>query len=537
MQEYEKAVFISYAWAGEREEIVNQIDESLKQRGIKIIRDKRELGYKGSIQEFMERIGRGSCIIIVVSDKYLRSPNCMFELLEIADNLQFYDRVFPIVLSDANIYDPVQRIEYVKHWETKREELARAIKTVDPANLQGIRDDMDRYDRIRDRISGLTSILKDMNTLTPEMHQDTNFGILYSALEKRMSEEESASAGLMKESRGSKTSPVDVNASEKAVDGLKALSELMERSSDIKNAVIEFQTDFNIAHKQVDQLGDYKDLHDLLHRLQFHCYNGVIQASKRFPPDELTLDNLTDYALTLDGIVDELKLVASRPAMQKQEINWIDEVNLIKGDLHKAIDTLDESLLKKVIWRMHRLLGSQPARINTLLNKAANDLRLSGLLNALTRVYENFTTSELDAKKVGAFQSGIEGLNRLHQSLSILVEDHDQWQALDNELRRIESSLDHDLTELQMSWPDVKLKAEPLYINCPDEWANAIKKESNALDEALRTDNQIKSVRGFRNYQRRAVERFYRVDVELKNLCGNLRQIGVPLASVLEMIK
>jgi hypothetical protein len=188
MPDYEQTIFISYAWGGEREEIVNQIDQALQKRGIKITRDKRDLGYKGSIKEFMERIGQGNCVIVVVSDKYLRSPNCMFELVEIAENKQFHDRVFPIVLADANIYDPIKRIEYVRHWEVKRAELAEAMKTLDPANLQGIRDDMDLYDRIRDKVSGLTSILKDMNTLTPEMHQESDFSYLYDAIEKRMKE-------------------------------------------------------------------------------------------------------------------------------------------------------------------------------------------------------------------------------------------------------------------------------------------------------------------------------------------------------------
>jgi hypothetical protein len=188
MPDYEQTIFISYAWGGEREEIVNQIDQALQKRGIKITRDKRDLGYKGSIKEFMERIGQGNCVIVVVSDKYLRSPNCMFELVEVAENKQFHDRVFPIVLADANIYDPIKRIEYVRHWEVKRAELAEAMKTLDPANLQGIRDDMDLYDRIRDEVSGLTSILKDMNTLTPEMHQESDFSYLYDAIEKRLKE-------------------------------------------------------------------------------------------------------------------------------------------------------------------------------------------------------------------------------------------------------------------------------------------------------------------------------------------------------------
>ncbi len=188
MPEYEQTVFISYAWGGEREEIVNQIDTSLHERGIKIVRDKRDLRYRGSIQKFMERIGQGNCVIVVISDKYLRSPNCMFELVEIAENQQLHDRIFPIVLADANIYDPVKRIDYVRHWEIKRAELAEAMKTLDPANLQGIREDMDLYDRIRDKISGLASILKDMNTLTTDMHRDSDFSELYTAIEKRMKE-------------------------------------------------------------------------------------------------------------------------------------------------------------------------------------------------------------------------------------------------------------------------------------------------------------------------------------------------------------
>jgi hypothetical protein len=54
--------------------------------------------------------------------------------------------------------------------------------------LQGIRDDIDQYDRIRDKISGITSILKDMNTLTPDMHKDSEFSSLYDAIVQRMNE-------------------------------------------------------------------------------------------------------------------------------------------------------------------------------------------------------------------------------------------------------------------------------------------------------------------------------------------------------------
>ncbi len=39
--QYENAVFVSYKWGGEGEEIVNQIEQALQARGIKLIRDQR----------------------------------------------------------------------------------------------------------------------------------------------------------------------------------------------------------------------------------------------------------------------------------------------------------------------------------------------------------------------------------------------------------------------------------------------------------------------------------------------------------------
>ena len=227
MGNYEHAVFISYAWGAEREEIVNQIGRALQERGLKIIRDKHDLGYKGSIQEFMERIGQGSCVILVISDKYLRSPNCMFELVKIAENKQFNDRIFPVILADADIYDPIKRLGYVKYWEEQRNDLARAIREVDPANLQGIRDEMDMYDRIRDEVSGLASTLKDMNTLTPEMHRESNFSHLYDAIEKRMRKNQvTPSTGPEDSPPAAEISPSEPGANVTASDGSTAVGSL-----------------------------------------------------------------------------------------------------------------------------------------------------------------------------------------------------------------------------------------------------------------------------------------------------------------------
>ena len=183
-----KVVYMSYAWGGESERIVNELDVDLQTKGIMVVRDKRDLGFKGMIRDFMQQIGRGHAIILVISDKYLKSPRCMFELVEIARNKDLYDRVFPIVLGDADIYNPVNRIKYIKHWEEKLKELDEAMRSISSANLQGVRDEIDSYDEIRDNISNLTFLLKDMNTLTPDMHRDNDFRTIFDAVMAKLEE-------------------------------------------------------------------------------------------------------------------------------------------------------------------------------------------------------------------------------------------------------------------------------------------------------------------------------------------------------------
>lgn len=189
MSSSDKQVYISYAWGGESERIANELDADLQANGITIIRDKRDLGFKGMIRDFMQQIGQGHAVVVIISDKYLKSPNCMYELVEIAKNKDIYNRIFPIVLGDADIYNPVNRIKYIKHWEDKLKELDEAMRSVSSANLQGMRDEIDSYDEIRDNISNLTFMLKDMNTLTPEMHEGSDFAVLISSLKQRLGEE------------------------------------------------------------------------------------------------------------------------------------------------------------------------------------------------------------------------------------------------------------------------------------------------------------------------------------------------------------
>jgi Leucine-rich repeat (LRR) protein len=175
-------IFVSYSWGGDSGALVDEIQQKMAARGVLITRDKSEIGYRDSIQQFMQRVGAGKCVIVILSRAYLQSKNCMYELTQIASHSEFKNRVYPVVLADAGIFDAMTRLGYIKYWENKRAELDAAMKEISQEHLEGIREELDLYGDIRATIARLTSVLADMNALTPEMHRGTDFEQLYRQL-------------------------------------------------------------------------------------------------------------------------------------------------------------------------------------------------------------------------------------------------------------------------------------------------------------------------------------------------------------------
>jgi internalin A len=186
MRDDPKEVFVSYRHNPQSKAIVDRFQTSLEQRGIHILRDRDRIHYKDSISAFMKDIGRGTCIIVVISKEYFESPYCMFELTEIAERGELLDRVFPITLDDANIHDGVFRAHYAAYWEKRKKELDAAIAQTSGENLPKIREEVDLCAKIRAHIDRTLGMLSDLNALTPAEHQGTTFEELYRKLESRL---------------------------------------------------------------------------------------------------------------------------------------------------------------------------------------------------------------------------------------------------------------------------------------------------------------------------------------------------------------
>ena len=80
-----KKIAISYAWKAKEgrkfRNAVSRLCEELRSFDFEVIRDVDEVKFGADLRRFMRRVGRAGKICVFLSDAYLHSENCMYELL------------------------------------------------------------------------------------------------------------------------------------------------------------------------------------------------------------------------------------------------------------------------------------------------------------------------------------------------------------------------------------------------------------------------------------------------------------------------
>ena len=99
----------------------------MENRGIPFKLDKKDCPYTVNIKEFMNAIRAGKTVIVVLSRPYLRSKNCMYELSGIMENVNYKDRMLPVVVDDT-IRDDDFYVELVKHWKEKKDKQTEIVE-------------------------------------------------------------------------------------------------------------------------------------------------------------------------------------------------------------------------------------------------------------------------------------------------------------------------------------------------------------------------------------------------------------------------
>lgn len=210
-------VYVSYAWGPEKEadpdrKVVDRLGEALKAAELELLWDIKRAGYGKSIWAFMDEIGSADNIVVVLSDAYLHSPNCLYELRAIWKNNDVHRRVHPIVLQGTALYDPFAWVRHLKYWEEKEEELDAELKTIRGAKAGYTRSALNDYHDFRDMLDEQLALFSDMNTLSEGGHLDTDFAEIIERIKRQETESGTSLRVLEGETPGPQRMEAEANA-------------------------------------------------------------------------------------------------------------------------------------------------------------------------------------------------------------------------------------------------------------------------------------------------------------------------------------
>lgn len=191
-EEQEKTLFLSYCQKDS--DIANVIETGLAPHingKAKISRDIRDVEYHESFKKFMQTIETHDFVIMIVSDHYLKSRNCMFEVLEVIKDSQFQKKLAFIILSDgdiqyyqdqnmpsigAKVYSLEGQTAYSLYWTKIEKELQEQIEALgDPTRAIHQIKEKRIVQRILLDLPEFMEFIKDAKGIPLSEHVDSGF--------------------------------------------------------------------------------------------------------------------------------------------------------------------------------------------------------------------------------------------------------------------------------------------------------------------------------------------------------------------------
>lgn len=235
----------------------DNIDLYFKEKNIVIHRDIRDISAWKSIREYMQTIRNMDYAILIVTDDYLKSFNCMYEVLEVMKEKNYEHKIFPVVVG-TSVYSTSGRIPYIKYWEDKYKELQNQITQIDIVNAGNLIDDLKRTQNICLSMSDFLSTVADMNN--PSI-SDINVAIENKLRQQRLLDNEKPVIdNIMKENRDLFSSlniqKVNVNSATTDIEINRFMTNSFENINkllkELCNQVDEENTNIQIQIEQID---------------------------------------------------------------------------------------------------------------------------------------------------------------------------------------------------------------------------------------------------------------------------------------------
>jgi hypothetical protein len=331
---------------------------------------------------------------------------------------------------------------------------------------------------------------------------------------------------------------------ETSTKAFQGLGQLMGNPK-IKSFVAEQQEQLVAADQALQILVDYKNVHDMLHDLQFKCYNYILQESRKLE-DQIDWPLLVQPQKDLASISDSLEAAAKLESMADEEFSWVEELRASQERLSVACDQLTLAPLKEARDLIKTILQMRPTIFDTKLCAAARTLPLEDLREALCAIRGKLASGSLESDAGASFSAGVDAFPELSANLQALTTEHARWQVIETRLWSIDALTDRDFSELQNAWPQVRDRLIKVCDGNRTPWAISILEEAAKLDDLLKASPpdeakdlqrwQMRVRQSYRSCSNDSGTRFYQVDLSLKRLCDQLRGVQTALVKILQKL-
>jgi hypothetical protein len=143
------SIFISYCWTDK--DIATKYYNDLIKLGFDVTIDHKNLENKENVKDFMNRIKKHDYVITVISESYLKSYNCLYEVGSLMEDKEYKKKTLQIVLPNAKIFRKEERYECLKYWDNKIKNLDDKIKeNISVENIELIVSDLKESKEIRE---------------------------------------------------------------------------------------------------------------------------------------------------------------------------------------------------------------------------------------------------------------------------------------------------------------------------------------------------------------------------------------------------
>ncbi len=125
-------LFISYRRTTIGLQLVQELQDFIQQRfpHIKVYWDETELNAGASIKDYMDKLTQGDYIIFVISQEFLESRNCMYELSLTAEYSDYKNRIFQLRFPGTKINNALEIAKVTQFWQGKWKEIKDEVDKI-----------------------------------------------------------------------------------------------------------------------------------------------------------------------------------------------------------------------------------------------------------------------------------------------------------------------------------------------------------------------------------------------------------------------